>query len=317
MRLYNPDAKSNSATFLGPTFGGPINHLIAFCSSAAAESFLAYSTSERVIGLLAWPMDGDPAKTMGLIAHPGAVRAIAISYDGRKLLTAGEDGSVNIWSVGSVALQGWASASLTPEEGVARWEKVIDNPELVQEIKEYFMYAQIKTQGEDSSAPRAIKGTIPATMLPDLCCAAGFYPSKSDVADMMSHITFMSHIIDRDASEGLTLEDVLAIYVNFRPLQDVSQDDIARAFLALGANPNTGRLARDNLLGEILQKSGEAMTLAEVQEIIKALTGATKLSKSMPNQIDASAFASDILGFEGGGEGEVKATGAAVTSAFA
>jgi Ca2+-binding EF-hand superfamily protein len=259
-------------------------------------------------------MDGDPAKTMGLIAHPGAIRAIAISYDGRKIMTAGEDGSVNIWSVGSVALQGWASTTLTPEDGIARWEKVIDNPELVQELKEYFLYAQIKSQGEDSSAPRAIRGTVPASMLPDLCCAAGFYPSKGDVADMMSHITFMSHVNDRDTSEGLTLEDVLAIYVNFRPLQDVSQDDLARAFLALGANPNTGRLARDNLLGDILQKSGEAMTLTEVQEIIKALTGATKLSKSMPNQIDANAFASDILGFDGGAGGEV--TGAGV-SAFA
>lgn len=270
MRLYNPDAKSNAATFLGPTFGGPVNSLVAFCSSAASESFLAYSTADRVIGLLAWPMDGDPAKTMGLIAHPGAVKAIAISYDGRKLMTAGEDGSVNVWSVGSVALKGWASSSaLTPEEGVARWERVIDNPELVQEIKEYFLYAQIKAQGEDSSAPREIKGTIPATMLPDLCCAAGFYPSKSDVADMMSHISFMSQIIDRDIAEGLTFEDVLAIYVNFRPLQEVSQDDIARAFLALGANPNTGRLARDNLLGDILQKSGEAMSLAEVQAIVK------------------------------------------------
>jgi hypothetical protein len=48
-----------------------------------SQAFLAYATSERVVGLLAWPMDGDPAKTMGLIAHPGEISAMAISYDGR------------------------------------------------------------------------------------------------------------------------------------------------------------------------------------------------------------------------------------------
>lgn len=81
--MYNPDSQAQVATFVGPTFAGPIKRLIMFNSATEEEAFLAYATSERVVGLMAWPMDGDPAKTMGLIAHPGAISAMSISYDGR------------------------------------------------------------------------------------------------------------------------------------------------------------------------------------------------------------------------------------------
>lgn len=104
IRVFNPDKPGVEATFLGPTFGGPITQLVMFKSSALtangglaveaeaeAAAFLAYRTAERVVGLIAWPLDGDPQRTMGLIAHPGELRGIAISYDGRKLLTAGEE----------------------------------------------------------------------------------------------------------------------------------------------------------------------------------------------------------------------------------
>lgn len=102
--MFNPDCPAVEATFLGPTFGGPISQLVMFKSPSAASdgAFLAYRTSERVVGLIAWPLDGDPARTMGLIAHPGEVRSIAISYDGRKLLTAGA--CVWVWGKGRGAL---------------------------------------------------------------------------------------------------------------------------------------------------------------------------------------------------------------------
>lgn len=89
LSVYNPDAQALEAVYLGPTFGGPISQLLTFRSTSSTCNFLAYATSERVVGLIAWPLAGDPAQTMGLIAHPGDVQSLAISYDGRKLLTAG------------------------------------------------------------------------------------------------------------------------------------------------------------------------------------------------------------------------------------
>lgn len=99
MRVYNPDTRSVQATFLGPTFGGPITQIVMFRAAASEGHFLAYSTAERVVGLLSWPLTGDPAETMGLIAHPGSVTGVAISYDGRKLMTIGESvcGGGGLW----------------------------------------------------------------------------------------------------------------------------------------------------------------------------------------------------------------------------
>jgi hypothetical protein len=53
--------------------------------------WLAYSTAERVVGLIKWPLDCDPQSSMGLIAHPGQIRGLVLSFDGRKLITLGED----------------------------------------------------------------------------------------------------------------------------------------------------------------------------------------------------------------------------------
>jgi hypothetical protein len=51
--------------------------------------WLAYSTAQRVVGLTSWPLECDPARSIGLIAHPGAIRSLVLSYDGRQLVTLG------------------------------------------------------------------------------------------------------------------------------------------------------------------------------------------------------------------------------------
>jgi WD40 repeat protein len=46
------------------------------------------------------PLDGNPNKTMGLIAHPSVITDISVSWDGKYLFTSGgDDLSVNMWSI--------------------------------------------------------------------------------------------------------------------------------------------------------------------------------------------------------------------------
>lgn len=57
---------------------------------------------------MAWPLNGDPAKSLGLIAHPGPVVGMNLSHDGCKLVTAGHnDGSVMVWQVLAYTSFGW------------------------------------------------------------------------------------------------------------------------------------------------------------------------------------------------------------------
>lgn len=64
------------------------------------DKYLIYSTKKKVIGLIKMPLDGNPNKTMGLIAHPNEVVDICASKDGRYLFTCGgDDLTVNMWSI--------------------------------------------------------------------------------------------------------------------------------------------------------------------------------------------------------------------------
>lgn len=71
------------------------------CRALASDSFyVAYSTADHVVGVMAWPLDGDPSKSLGLVAHPGRIAGMNLSHDGCKLVTAGvDDGSIMVWRV--------------------------------------------------------------------------------------------------------------------------------------------------------------------------------------------------------------------------
>lgn len=60
----------------------------------------------QVVGLIKLPLDGNPRKAMGLLAHPMEISCAAVSFDGRYLFTAGgRDCCVNQWVISGDALR--------------------------------------------------------------------------------------------------------------------------------------------------------------------------------------------------------------------
>ena len=99
MKVWNPSAQGSRKTCLGPTYGGEIVKMKEMPINAE-EQYLIYATAQKVIGLIKLPLDGNPNKTMGLIAHPGDITDFCASQDGRYLFTAGgDDLSVKMWSI--------------------------------------------------------------------------------------------------------------------------------------------------------------------------------------------------------------------------
>ena len=100
MKIWNVSTKNSRRTCLGPTYGGEIVKLRKLDIEGNPDKFLIYSTKKKVIGLIKMPLDGNPNKTMGLIAHPNKVIDICTTRDGRYIFTCGgEDLAVNMWSV--------------------------------------------------------------------------------------------------------------------------------------------------------------------------------------------------------------------------
>ncbi|CAM9670144.1 unnamed protein product, partial [Chrysoparadoxa australica] len=117
LKQWNADQKSCRRTSLGPTFGGPMNRLLRIDhlyedGHLAPTEFAAYSTHEKVVGLIMMPLDGNPHKAMGLIAHPGQISDVAVSGDGSFLFTAGgPDLTVNMWRINTDIIKAQAEAS--------------------------------------------------------------------------------------------------------------------------------------------------------------------------------------------------------------
>ena len=99
MKLWNPTTTHSRRTCLGPTYGGEITKM-KLLDQGEKDKYLLYQTSSKVIGLIKLQLDGNPNKTMGLIAHPDDVQDVCCSSDGRFVFTCGgDDLSVNMWSV--------------------------------------------------------------------------------------------------------------------------------------------------------------------------------------------------------------------------
>ena len=97
-------------TCLGPSYGHPINKLLVLnptsIKSQYTDNYLAYSTKEKIVGIIKLPLEGNPNNTMGLIAHPEKITAISATSDGKYLFTSGADDlAINIWYIDVTALE--------------------------------------------------------------------------------------------------------------------------------------------------------------------------------------------------------------------
>lgn len=74
--------------------------------SQYTDNYLAYSTKEKIVGIIKLPLEGNPNNTMGLIAHPDKITAISATSDGKYLFTSGSDDlAINIWYIDVAALE--------------------------------------------------------------------------------------------------------------------------------------------------------------------------------------------------------------------
>jgi hypothetical protein len=81
-----------------------------------------------------WPTDGHPASMAAILAHPGDIASVAVSCDGRKLLTASKDGHVNQWTINALALRARTEAVGT---GPKRWQSVLGNDITFEEVQRH------------------------------------------------------------------------------------------------------------------------------------------------------------------------------------
>lgn len=223
-RLYEPKSKKVRSTLLAPAHGGPpIALALVPQEPGAAESaprLLVYATRDKVCGLVQLPLDGSPQRTMGAICHAGQVSAMGVSWDGRWLITAGgADLCVHMTKIFPDALLRQArSAGGSVRPFMELLEGGADGA-FVQEIVDYFYYAQLRSQGEDSKAPREISGTVPLSELANLMRALGYYPSEKDIEHLL-HEAAHINVLETDAlTDQIGFDDFVRCARDAAPLR--------------------------------------------------------------------------------------------------
>eukprot|EP00992_Anisonema_acinus_P016033 TRINITY_DN9988_c0_g1_i4.p2 TRINITY_DN9988_c0_g1~~TRINITY_DN9988_c0_g1_i4.p2 ORF type:complete len:590 (-),score=189.09 TRINITY_DN9988_c0_g1_i4:135-1904(-) len=300
VKLFATDSNRQCIqTVLGPTYGGPLNKvmIIAQNVSGGPQQFAIYTTHEKVVGLVKLPLDGNPRKAMGLLAHPMEISSAAVSFDGRFLFTAGgRDCCVNQWAINGDQLRVQDGRPI-----VDHYIDVIEggkDGDFMKEIIDYFYYAQIRSQGEETTAKRKIEGKIPFTQVPNLMRALGYYPSEKEIQNMTYEIyTRFGRVIGAE-DIYIDFETFIRLYVNHRPVFGINKKNIETAFAAIGADPASGVIDRDTLF-DLLRARGEPLHQLEVESCLKSLLGDDVTSVDMLEEnITAKAFAENLLGFE-------------------
>ncbi|RNF06182.1 hypothetical protein TraAM80_04073 [Trypanosoma rangeli] len=301
---------------LAPTFGGPVAEMFTVPSLPGSEqTCLFYATREKVIGLIRLPLLGDPCMSTGFVAHPGTITSVARSYDGAFVFTAGgDDQSVMQWRVNGEKIVPHADTALAETASTENGDEVpLDHliaaveggreGQFMREIVDYFYYAQIRLQGEETTAKRELLGAVPFSQLPNLFRALGYYPSELEIGRLTYEVANIYGPEDEPVEEcdvgciPLKFSQFMRLYVNYRPVYGIARQDIEAAFLALGADAVTGQITRD-VLFKLLSTHGEPLQQEEISAGLRSLLGEGVRLEMLEDTITARAFAENLLGFE-------------------
>ena len=257
IKLWEPSAKSSRRTCLGPTYGGEIVKLKLLNFKDREDKYLIYSTAKKVIGLIKLPLDGNPHKTMGLIAHPDEVSDICTSSDGRFIFTCGgDDLAVNMWQVDVSPIE---QAIALGGEGIDPFINLIEggrDGQTFQDMNDFFYYAMIRSKEENTTKTRKLDGKVPVEQIPYLMRAMGYYPTQQEERNMIQELRF-SVLADKcEPNTHVPLDTFIQLFVNHRPVYGIGKNNIEEAFNALimtksTGDYNSGKLSREELISAL------------------------------------------------------------------
>lgn len=296
-KVWNTANRSCRKTALAPTYGGPVCKMEPVMKDGqdGEDQFMLYACQDKVLGLVQLPLDGNPTKCMGLIAHPGHISAISVDYSGRYAFTCGgNDLTVNMWLIDP---QPVANSNVMGGSGIEPFLKLVEGGEegeFFSDMKDYFYYSQIRSQDEDTTKARNLDGTIPVEEIPHLMCALGYFPTQLEITNMTNEVKYSKFGEQGEYVNRVAFNDLVKLYVNHRPVFAVGPEQIKHAFEAMKRH-EPGKLSREDLL-TLLQSHGEKMQWEEIERCFEALVGEPSVHRVLDEEVDALDFAHNVLG---------------------
>ncbi|KAJ8722981.1 hypothetical protein PYW07_004161 [Mythimna separata] len=298
-KIVNYSTAMTLATVLGPRYEYPVckMQLITDKQGADKNKYLVFACKE-VVGLQKMPLDGNPWKHCGMLAHPTKVLNMCFRDDLGILFTIGsKDTVLSQWevqykSVETTAQQG--GIELDPyyclvEDGRPGW--------LFQEIRDLFYYIQILCQGTFSPARREVKDYIPIDSLPDLMRALGFFPSEYEVENLIVEAKYKVYL--KAPVSEIGFEEFVQLYLNHRPVFGESFKRLRTAFrtfaYVLASKPDEFFMKREDFI-DMLSNNGEYFSRELCWYLLTILSGHSFEDRALMSEDDFS-FLPEFINF--------------------
>lgn len=118
----------------------------------------------------------------------------------------------------------------------------------------YFLLSQIRAQGDTVAGPREISDTVPLDHIPELMCAMGYYPTQSEITDIISNLASAAALRKEPKPSTVDLEKLLYLYYNFTPVAGVRPIvSIPSQYLASRMQDISTNVAQPALCGPVRQ----------------------------------------------------------------
>jgi WD40 repeat protein len=285
-------------TQLGPVYGYPINKMQKISlqgKNEQPEDYIIYSTESKVIGLIKLPLNGNPNKWMGLVAHSNKINCFLSDSNQNKVFTAGnEDLNLCIWDIDVDKVQSnplFQKELTDPLEIVPQFFEGGRKGKIFSDLENFFYYSQIRRKEENVTKAHKLDGKIPLQEISNLITALGFYSTQLEIDNIQNEVLKQK----QSENTNLKLGEFIKLFINHKPVYGLEYQELQKAFKCMtGGNDKIKR----ELFIEILTKSGEIFTKENCETYLNALTGLNEFEEMLPDEFDLNMLLFDILGFE-------------------
>ncbi|CAH8571829.1 unnamed protein product [Schistosoma guineensis] len=272
IKLYNTSTLMCRKTVSSFPQGIEYTKVLPLISQKTNSSYFMVCLSKERLGLIMLPLDGDPLKYTNIIAHPsngrgvGQAQGLAIDRNGLYAFTAGgPDTCVHMWTLNPSVLEKTINIAGCMKR---RFYDFLSR-DFLEEMKDYFYYSMIRTQGICCMDERKTSFTIPITEIPFVMRAIGFYPTEAEVENMINEIKYSRFCDTGEYTTGIDLD-------TFIQCEAIGEAEMSEYMAILWGIVPEGD--RQEILEEIDPKKIEK-----------------ELESRMSTPINAETFVSDIL----------------------
>ncbi|XP_014240243.1 cilia- and flagella-associated protein 251-like [Cimex lectularius] len=285
LRLIETTEMTYVSTKQGPLLDQPLDTIMVLNNTTESE-YLVFSAGNQM-GIIKFPLDGNPFKWIALHMGEGPKIDFAIDKDSTFVFSLSRsEKNVQMWRIMPGILD---VLEMQGGSGISPYLKLLgpNHTTMLNELRDYFHYAQLLHEGEYNLQPRSSSNTISLCEVPDVLRAVGCFPTIFELDMLMHDSEFATEIKDKKPElKELSIEDFIKILINYRDSSDVSEEELKAAFqtaLELQTDKHgaaSGSLTREDFVN-MLVEWGEPFTFCEAYNYLKTLLKPATITKKV------------------------------------